>query len=459
MATVVNRTGGRIAPGPRGHLLWGSLRELQRDPLKLYMDARREYGDIVRLRSMPPFFWHSLAHPDDIDHVLRRNATNYPKGFFNEWLSILVGNGLLTSEGDFWLRQRRLTQPAFHRKRLVTLGTAMTAATEAMVEQWSARRESDAPFDVMSEMMRLTLQVVGQALFTTDTADVARVVGQAVSVAVEHLNYRVTHITLLPERFPTPRNRRFVAARRTLDDIVLAIVEERRRSGEDTGDLLSMLLLARDEDTGEGMSDRQLRDEVMTLFLAVHETTAVALCWTWYLLSRHPEIEANLHDELAAVLGGRTPEMEDLPRLPYTRMVVDETLRLYPPAWGMGRQTKAADEIRGYEIPAKSVIGISQYVTHRHPEFWEDPERFDPERFTPERSAGRPHFAYFPFGGGPRQCIGNNFALMEAQLILATVAQHFRLRVVPGFPVVPHPLLTLRPRNGLLVTAQSHRMP
>jgi len=256
----------------------------------------------------------------------------------------------------------------------------------------------------------------------------------------------------MPERIPTPRNRRFLVARRKLDEAVYRLIAGRRRSGEDTGDLLSMLLAARDEETGEGMSDRQLRDEVVTILIAGYETTADALAWTWYLLGTHPEAGARLHAELAAVLAGRVPAVEDLPQLPYTRMVLQEAMRLYPPAWGLLRQAREDDEIRGYRIPARARIVISQYVVHRHPGFWEEPEQFDPERFAPGRAASRPPFAYFPFGGGQRMCIGNNFAMMEAQLILATVAQRYRLDLVPGHPVEPEPLITLRPRHGVLVT-------
>ena len=256
----------------------------------------------------------------------------------------------------------------------------------------------------------------------------------------------------LPQAFPTKRNRRFKRALRELDTFVFGLIGKRRREGDDSGDLLSMLLFARDDNTGEAMSGRQVRDEVMTMLLAGHETSAMALTWAWYLLSIHPEIEHRLHEELDSVLGGRIPGFDDLSQLPHVRMIVDETLRLYPPAWGVERQSIDEDEIGGFRIPKGVQLFVSSYATHRHPDFWESPDLFDPERFLPERSKERPRFAYYPFGGGPRKCIGSNFALMEMQLILATLAQRYRLAVVPEHPVEVQPVITLRPRHGIMMT-------
>jgi cytochrome P450 len=307
----------------------------------------------------------------------------------------------------------------------------------------------------MREMMGVTLQVVAQALFSADaSADVATV-GHALDVVLAETNYRMLHLFQPPLELPTRRNRRFVRSRGTLDRIVYRIIDERLRTEENNGDLLSLLVHARDEDTGERMNRKELRDEVITLYLAGHETTAMNLTWTWYLLSQHPQVERNLHDELDSVLGGRTSTVEDLPKLRYTTMVIAESLRLYPPAWSVARQAIQDDEVGGYAVPKGAPITMVQYITHRHPEFWDDPECFDPERWTPDRAAKRPKFTYFPFGGGPRLCIGNNFALMEAQLILATLAQHYRVQVVPGHPVVPEPLLTLRPKYGMQVTLEA----
>lgn len=452
MTAVASRAGRRTPPGPRGHPLFGSVRDAQRGGPQFYVDARQRFGDVIRFRSYGPLGWYMISHPDDIEYIVRGNAANYPKGIWSGFLEPLVGQGLLTSEGDLWRRQRRLEQPAFHRQRLAALGATMAGAAEALGERWSAYARDGRPFDMMAEMSQLTLRVVGQTLLGADTSGEAARVTPAVTEGIDYVQYRLDHLFPLPEWVPTRRNRQFQRARAALDRLVYGIIDQRRRTGEDTGDLLSMLLLARDEETGEGMSDQQLRDEVMTIVLAGHETTAVTLTWTWYLLAKHPEVADKLRAELDATLGGRTPRIEDLANLPYTRMTIEEALRLYPPAWMLGRQAKEADEIRGYHIPAKALITCSQYVTHRHPDFWTDPERFDPERFAPERAAGRPRFAYFPFGGGQRQCIGNNFALMEAQLVLATLAQRYRPCPVPGHPVEPEPMLTLRPRHGMPMT-------
>ncbi len=450
MSIATRQPSQRRAPGPPGNFIFGNLPDLRRDPLHFYPEMCARYGDVVRFRGLGSFVWFLISHPDDIERVLK--SKQYPKGMFIQNIKMLVGNGLVTSEGDFWRKQRRLAQPAFHRQRLESLATMMTGAAETLAEQWQPRVAHGQPLDVANEMMRLTLQIVGRALFSVDISGAADKVGAAVTVALDHINYRSLQPLALPERIPTPHNRRFLRARQTIDTLVDGIIAERRRSAahgpDDRGDLLSMLLAARDEETGVSMSSEQLRDEVKTIILAGHETTAVTLPWAWYLLAHHPEIEQHLHDELAGVLGGRTPGLDDLPRLPYTRMVVDEVLRLYPPAWAVARQTMVDDHIQGYHIPAKSPVVMSQYVTHRHPEFWDKPNAFVPERFG-NGAEQRPRFAYFPFGGGPRICIGNSFALMEAQLLLATLAQRYDFRLVPQHPVVPEPTVTLRPKYGI----------
>jgi cytochrome P450 len=363
----------------------------------------------------------------------------------------MMGEGLLTSDGDFWRRQRRLSQPAFHRQQIGAFAGTMTSIAEEMLERWQPVAARGQLIDVSAEMIRLTLSIVSKTLFNTDVGAEANTVGEAITVAFKEFDRRLAALFTLPDVVPTPSRRRLHNAIQTLDRVVYRIIEERRRAGEDIGDLLSMLVFARDEETGESMSDKQLRDEVMAIFLAGHETTANALNWIWYLLSKHPAVERRLHDELAAVLGGRIPTLEDLPKLSYTTMVIEESLRLYPPAWVIERRSIAADQIGPYVIPPGSTIIPSQYITHRHPAFWDNPEGFDPERFTPERVAARPRFAYFPFGGGPRVCIDNNFAMMELQLILATVTQRYRLALVPGHPVELDPMITLRPRYGILM--------
>ncbi len=452
-------TPARSASGPSGDQrgkrppqhhtlsLLGSASEMQRDPLEFLLRTQK-LGEVVRLRFLfsPAYL---ISHPASIKYVLQQHARNYNKDLITYTMfQPFLGQGLLTNDGQSWLHQRRLIQPAFHRKRLTAYGTLMTDATVAMLERWQACSERGTPLQMEEEMMRLTLRIVGQALFSLDLSQETSTVGPAVTTVLELFGDYVFR-PFPPLGVPTPRNRRMQLAIRALDQMVYRMIAERRMLQTDTGDLLSMLLLAQDEETGQGMNDRQVRDEILTLLLAGHETTANTLTWTWYLLSEYPEVERRLHAELNEVLGGRVPTVEDLPDLKYTRMVLEEALRLYPPAPLLSRKAIAADELQGYLIAANSMIMISPYATHRHPAFWEEPERFDPERFTPERSAARPAYAYFPFGGGPRICIGNHFAMMEAQLILSTVAQRYQLRLIPGHPVEPQMVVTLRPRSGL----------
>jgi len=327
----------------------------------------------------------------------------------------------------------------------------MTVATLALLERWQAYSERGIPLHMAQHMMSLTLRIVGQALFSLDLSQETSTIGSAVTTLLELLGDYVFR-PFPPLSVPTPRNRRIQRTIHVLDQLVYRMIAERRTRQTEGRDLLSMLLLAQDEETGQGMNDRQVRDEVVTLLLAGHETTANTLTWTWYLLSQSPEIERRLHAELNKVLGDRVPSVADLPELKYTRMVIEEALRLYPPAPVLSRKAIAADELQGYPIAANSMILISPYAVHRHPALWEEPERFDPERFTPERAATRPAYAYFPFGGGPRVCMGNHFAMMEAQLILSTVAQRYQLRLIPGHPVEPQMVVTLRPRYGLPMT-------
>jgi len=444
-------------PGPRSLSPFDSAYAIGRDPMRFALEMWHRYGDVVRFRFL---FWpaYALYHPDQVKQVLQENHRNYTKASFQMKVlrsSSFFGNGLVTSDGDSWLRQRRLMQPSFHRQRLAGFGRLMSEATDAMLDLWQHTALSEAPLDISLEMSRLTQRIVGLALFSLDLSNEVDTVGRTFT-AISPLISRYASLPFPPLWVPTPNNRRLKAGLNTLNTVVYTIINERRKRPVDTNatDLLGMLLSAQDEETGEGMSDQQVRDEVLTLLLAGHETTATALTWTWYLLSQHPEVERRLHAELDTVLAGQVPTVEHLDALPYTRMVIQEAMRLYPPVFGLTRFAAASDEVGGYPLPANSMIFVSPYCTHRHPAFWEKPEVFDPERFTPERSAGRPRFAYFPFGGGPRQCIGNAFAMMEAQLVLAAVAQRYTLRLVPGHLVEPQVLLTMRPRYGLPMTIQ-----
>ena len=439
--------------GPSVLFLMRSLPTMRRDLPGFMISLTRHYGDVVRV-SILNQEGYLLNHPDDVKHVLQSHSSNYSKDVFAlKFLKALLGEGLLTNEGASWLQQRRLMQPAFHRKRLSALSTIMTDATSVMLERWQDSTQHGEVLDIAQEMMQLTLRNVGLALLSSDLSDEMDSLGQAFAT-YRTLLMQYLFMPFPPLSMPTPRNRRLQATISVLDTVIKGIISERRKQNIDTGDLLSTLLQTRDEETGEGMTDQQVRDEVMTLLLAGHETTATLLIWTWYLLSQHPEVEGRLHTELDEVLAGQLPTVEHLPRLSYTRMILEETLRLYPSTFSMSRKALTDDEIGGYAIPAKSTILLCPYTTHRHPAFWENPNVFDPERFSPERAAGRLHFAYFPFGGGPRQCIGNTFALMEAQLILATVAQRYTLRLVSDHKVEPEVLLTIRPRHGLPMTLQ-----
>jgi cytochrome P450 len=389
-----------------------------------------------------------------VKHVLQDNNQNYVKGPIIERTKILIGEGLFTSEGDFWRRQRRLAQPAFHRERIAGFADTMVRRTTERLNGWEGPALRGTTFDVAAEMSALTLTIAGETLFHRDLSGEAADAGQALKVALEVTSRRAMSHTVAPIWFPTARNRAFRRAARTLDRLVYDIIEFRRRSNDLGDDLLGMLMEARDEETGEGMSPRQLRDEVMTFLLAGHETTAVALAWTWYLLAKHPTIADKARTEVLTVLGDRSPTLDDLPKLPFARMVVEEAMRLYPPVWGVGRQAIAVDEIGGYEIPAGAIVNVSQWVTHRHPAFWPAPDRFEPERFRPGAERSRPRFAYFPFSGGPRLCIGETFALMEAQIVVAMVLQRYALTLVDGTTTIePEPTLTIRPRGGLPMRA------
>ena len=439
----------RKPPGPGGPRLFASARQIQRAPLQFLTELTRTYGDIAFVRFL---VWpvYVVNHPDFIKQVLQEHHRSYNKDNFDyRLLRPLLGKGLLTNDGASWLHQRRLIQPTFHRQRLAAFGSLVTKATLAMLERWERCAERGEVLDVAAEMRRLTLFIIGQVLFSLDLSAQATTVGQALTMVNEYLS-----APFPPLFVPTPRNRRLQTALRLLDALVYDLITTHRQSQQDTSDLLSVLLGVRDEETGQGMSDRQICDEVITLLLAGHETTDVALCWTWYLLAQHQECEQRLHAEVDAVLGARLPTVEDLPNLPYSRMVLEESLRLYPPAWSFSRNALADDELGGYHIKAGSTILLCPYTTHRHPAFWEQPEVFDPLRFSPERTASRPPYAYFPFGGGPRLCIGSAFALMEAQLILATVAQRYRLCQGTDVRVEPEPLITLRPRGGVPMTLE-----
>jgi cytochrome P450 len=429
---------------PRRGFPGAAILAFQRDPTG-FLTRLAGNGDVAPFR-LGPQLAVLLSDPEDIREVLVARSKGFVKGRALERAKRLLGEGLLTSEGEFHLRQRRLAAPAFHRQRVAAYGEHMARFADEQQAAWRPGQE----LDFSQEMMRLTLRIAGHTLFAVDTSASADEVYGAMH---ELLNlFTVVPLPLMDavEELPLPGTIRFRAARDRLDRIIYGMIAERRASGEDRGDLLSMLLAARDaEGDGSGMTDRQVRDEALTIFLASHETTANALSWTFYLLSQHPEVAERLHAELDAALGGRPPALDDLPRLRYAEQVLAESMRLFPPAWLLGRRAIEPFTIQGRAFPAGTVALMSQWVVHHDPRHYPDPYRFDPDRFAPEARAARPKFAYFPFGGGPRICIGEQFAWMEGTLVIAAIARRWRPELLPGHPVSLQPSVTLRPRHGL----------
>ena len=455
MSTAV--VAGRRPPGPRGLPILGMLPAIRRDPTAVFMDAARRFGEVVYLK-IGPRRGYLVTNPADVRHVLQDNAANYRKSPLYDKLRQSLGNGLLTSEGAFWLRQRRIAQPAFHRHRIAALAGVMADAVRETAVDWEASASMRQPVDIGDEMMRLTRTVVLRTLLGADLGPFTSRIDGAWKVMNAHIGDSFWSLGLT-DGWPTPRNRRFQAARAVLQGAVEYAIRQRRQQSAEGDDLLSTMMAARDEDTGESMTDEQLRVEVTTFLLAGQETTSLALTWTFYLLSQHATMRERLEAELDAVLGGRPPDYADLSNLPFTRRVIDEAMRLYPPAWGFSREALGDDELGGYRLPRGWLAFLIPYVLHRDPAHWPDPERFDPDRFSPERSAERPKFAYLPFGAGPRQCIGSQFALLEAHLSVATLAQTYRLHLAPGHRVEPWPLITLRPRFGMPMTIERRTAP
>jgi len=438
------------APGPKGHPILGVMSDFSRDTFG-FIERCRDYGDVVSMRFLylTAYF---LYHPDDIEYVVSTNAKNFIKSRNQRspLFQRLVGNGLLTSEGEEWKRQRRLAQPAFHRHRINAYAETMVDYAERSVSNW----QTNEVRDIHRDMMRLTLEVVVKTLFNADVSADAEKVGLVLSRIVTPFAGQATLKWIMDNRLPTATRRRFNRDAREIDDIVYRIIDERRNSERDHGDLLSMLLKATDED-GSGLSNQQLRDEVMTIFLAGHETTALTLSWAWYLLALNPDSEKKFHAELDEVLGGRLPTMEDMSQLKFTEMIAKESMRLYPPAYALGREAINDCEIGGFRVPAGAQVFMFQWATQRDARFFVEPETFRPERWTPEFTASLPKYAYFPFGGGPRACIGNYFAMMEVILLLATIGQRFRFSLVPDHAVTLMPAMSLRPADGIKVSVEN----
>jgi cytochrome P450 len=446
-------TSAALAPLPRAPSLplFGSSLHYLRDPLGFLQRTAGEKGDLVEMRFINQKAW-LVSDPTLIDQVLVKLPHSFQKDLFLRELKRVLGEGLLTSEGDFWKRQRRLIQPAFHRERIAGYAKIMVDHAARMADRW---RDGER-VDLHHAMMDTTADIVVRSLFGSDAGD-TREVAACIEAMMERFSDPLYLLVPLVDRLPTAANRKLREVAPRLDRIVRGFIERRRALGADApdNDLLAMLLAAQDDD-GARMNDQQVRDEVLILYLAGHETTALALSWTFHLLSQHPAAEERLHAELRRVLGDRDPTFEDLPRLEYTTRVVKETLRMYPPAWAMGREATAPFELAGRRFEKGAWMWMIPWVVHHDPRWYPDPWRFDPDRWEEARAKGLPKFAYFPFGGGQRICIGNQFAMMEAVLMLATIARRVRLRAIPGFPVVAEPAITLRFKHGLEMTVAHH---
>lgn len=441
----------RQPPGPRGLPLLGVAHLIRNDPLDFSLRMAREHGGMVafKLATSPVFM---MSRPEYFQHVLADNYRNYRKSDFYNAVRPIFGNGLVTSEGDTWKRQRQLAQPSFHRKQLEAIAKGMTDEIAAMIDRWADPAAAGRPVDVAAEAMALALGNIARAMFGTDVRDEFRAINRNIATILRRAEQQIWSPLALPSPYPTPGNVRSWRATEMLDRIVYRVIQERRASGEDRPDLLSMLLAARYDDTGERMTDRELRDMVLTILVAGHETVGTAAAIIFYLVSKHPDVEARLIEEVDSALGGRTPGFADLAALPYTGQVAQEALRLYPSAWTISRTALGDDVIDGVRIPAGATTMLSPYVMHRNPEFWPNPEAFDPARFVPEAVAARPKFAFVPFGGGPRVCIGSNFALTELRLLLAMVYQRFRPALTPGCRLKLEPMISLRPSAPLTMT-------
>ena len=438
-----------VAPGPKGQFPFGSLNQFNNDTLAFLLDIRR-YGEVARFQ-FGPVTIHAVNDPAVAHEVLVTQANSYIKNKATKRIfAPVVGDGLFTSDGEFWKRQRRLMQPVFHSKRIGDYGQIMATYANELGDAW----QDGETRHIDEDMTHLTMRIIARTLFDADVSSDAAEVSAVVTDALVLMGDGFKNVIPIPDWLPTNHNRRLRRAAARLNLLIQTIIDKRRASGEDRGDLLSLLLSARDDDNS-GMTDKQVRDEALKLFGAGHETTSATMAWVWYLLAEHPEVAAKLHAELDRVLAGRLPTMDDLPQLTYTEMIIKETMRLYPAAWIISRNASEDVQLGKYTLQDGKAVLINVFGMHRDPRFFPDPDRFDPERFSPERESQIPKYAYIPFGGGPRVCIGNAFALMEARLLLATLAQRFSLSVAAGHQVVPERVFTLRPKYGMVMVVKA----
>ena len=439
----------RLAPGPRGWPILGHFLAIRRDVLGLMRDSVREFGDVVRFR-VGPAVVHLLNHPDHVEHVLTTRRHNFDKASRSSTaLSAICGESVLTANGAAWHWRRRLLQPMFHRAAVARFVETMVACAEETTERWRTRARAGQPVEAASEMMRLTYRIVGKCLFGTELGQDARAVEEAMHTLLAETYHRWRSPFPWPLSWPLPSHRRFRRALRSADETVARLIRDHRERPPEKPDLLSMLLQARDAETGLSLDDTQIRNETITLLLAGHETTATALAWTLHLLALHPETQEALHAEAAGAPGAEHPEADRAVPFPLTTMVFHESLRLHPPIWAMERHAIEEDVVGGFRIPAGSSVIVSPYTLHRHRDFWDEPERFEPSRFLRD-----PPRAYLPFGDGPRFCVGQEFAWAEARVILPVLTKAFRWRPVAGHRVVAEPGITLRPKHGLLLEVE-----
>lgn len=447
--TAIQEFGGPIRhslPGPKGAPIVGIAHELRKDPLNYFVGLMREYGDVVQFDiGMAPVIM--LNHPDAVKHVLQDRFEDYPKSRFYRTFKPILGRSIFTSTGEAWLSQRRTARPCFGGARFEFMARRIVGATDRMLDRWDGFDRRAEPVEIVHEMMRLTLDGVTQALLDMDFIENYEEVHDALTVILRETEKRVWSVAQPPDWFTLMTKPRYRRAVQTIDRVVRAIIDDRRRNPRDSEGLLSTLIEAHDR---EGSGDEGLlKDQVVAMIATGHESTACALAWAFYLITQHRDVRARLYEEVDQVLRGRDPRAEDLPALEYTGMVFEEAMRLYPPVWTVSRVATVDDEVSGVRIPKGTTVMLSPYAMHRNADIWPDPERFDPVRFHPNEAARRPRYSYFPFGGGPRVCLGNRFAMMEAKIMMAKVIQRYDLWVVPGQQVVAEPMITLRPRNGI----------
>lgn len=439
----------KTPPYIKGLPIIGKSLEMAKDPVSFIQKQHLKHGDTVYINFLGQRAYLT-SNPEIIKNALVTNRQNYKKDRAYEILKMALGNGLLTSSGSFWLKQRRLAQPAFHRKQLQVLFETMGEITEQYCKTFEKYR-GGAPVDVSVLMTDVTADIAMRTLFNSD---VDENLGNLYELMVDTQTYLIKRLRkpfLIPLMPITGDTRRFYKAKNNFDKIIYKKIEDRRKSKERYNDLLDMLMYTEDADTGERMSDEQLRDEIITIFAAGHETSANGMTWLWYILEQHPDVLQKVKTEVATIVGDKTPTFQDLRAMPYTRQVVDESLRMFPPAWAVARQLIDKEQIAGYELKENSILLMSVHQLHRHPDLWDNPNVFDPDRFSAERIKARPKHHYIPFGLGPRMCIGNNFALMEMQLLLAMFAHRFNFELVKGHPVEHEALITLRPKHGMMM--------